>query len=259
MNTTRSTCWSLTIANPGPTAEEEIALARQKGWEVRGQLEKGEGGLVHYQLLLKTPQVRFSAVKKAFSASKAHIEIARNPAALENYVGKEQSRVGQLTKASEQYPSLMKYWDLIYAYCTDKEHVYVLEGKVRFRPRPLSKEGIYERVDPLTLLDDATRYLIRQGFVVEGIACNPSTRSQFKNFALAIFDRCVKNAIDRQTDRQDDASETSETVTVPMVNEVAFREDVSISGSDEEEDSEEDDEGSGDEGTDASDQESDFS
>lgn len=97
---TRATCWSLTINNPTKSDEEWIQQARQKGWQVEGQLEKGKEGTEHYQLMVKTPQVRFSAVKKQFP--RAHIEIARNPAALAQYVAKEETREADLPKASDK-------------------------------------------------------------------------------------------------------------------------------------------------------------
>lgn len=79
--TDRATAWSLTINNPTQADEESIQLARQKGWQVIGQLEEGENGTKHYQLLLKTSRIRFGGVKKLFP--RAHIEVARNVAALE--------------------------------------------------------------------------------------------------------------------------------------------------------------------------------
>ena len=86
-STSRSNIWSLTINNPTADDEECIQLARQKGWKVEGQKEVGKEGTPHYQLMLKTPQVRFSAVKKLFP--RAHIEIARNATALAQYVTKK--------------------------------------------------------------------------------------------------------------------------------------------------------------------------
>jgi len=248
MNTTRSTCWSLTIANPTAKQEEEIALARQKGWEVTGQKERGEGGLEHYQLMLKTPQVRFSAVKKSFAT--AHIEIARNQAALATYVNKEETRVGTLPKAQDKYPSLSKFWDLIWSYCCAHNLVRITDKGFLWRYKDDHKPI------PLNILDDATRYLIKEGYHVEGIACNPSTRSAFKNYSLAILERCYA-AIDRQTDS---ASEDTQSVSIPTINETSLREDLSGSGTDQEEDDEgSQDESSSDEGSYDSDQDSDAS
>lgn len=107
----RSTYWSVTINNPTSGDEENINQARQRGWKVEGQQETGEEGTRHYQLSVKTPQVRFSALKKQFL--RAHIEIARNPIALQQYVQKEETRTGQLPIQSDRYPSLVKLWQLI--------------------------------------------------------------------------------------------------------------------------------------------------
>ena len=113
----RATCWSITINNPTGADEENMALSRQKGWKVDGQLEVGKDGTPHYQLIVRTPQVRFSAVKKAFP--RAHIEVARNPTALEQYVHKDDTKAGELNKQSEMYPSLSKFWDLFYTWLHD--------------------------------------------------------------------------------------------------------------------------------------------
>lgn len=67
--------------------------------------------------MVKTPQVRFSAVKKLFP--RGHIEIARNPAALATYVGKEETRVGQLPDKQELYPSQAKTFSMFAEYVLD--------------------------------------------------------------------------------------------------------------------------------------------
>lgn len=89
----RATAWSITINNP--TADDDNALkSLPQGWTVHGQKERGENGTEHYQILLKTPQVRFSTVKKLLG--RAHIEVCRNPQALMQYVNKEETRVAPL-------------------------------------------------------------------------------------------------------------------------------------------------------------------
>lgn len=67
-------------------------------------------GTPHYQLMVKTPQMRFSALKKQFP--RAHIDEARNAQALQQYVHKEETRIGTLVEENEYYPSLAKMWDL---------------------------------------------------------------------------------------------------------------------------------------------------
>lgn len=182
----RSTCWSLTINNPTDGDEECLALARQKGWKIDGQLEKGAAGTLHYQLILHTPQVRFSAVKKLFP--RAHIEAARNKAALAQYVGKEETRAGELPTSQELYPSQSKFfelvWDVILADTTDKSE---------FRR---GTTGNF--LSPKNALIWATKELIKQGYVVENICCNPMTIQAWTFFNQEFLVRKTK----RQTDNE---------------------------------------------------------
>lgn len=182
---TRSTHWSVTINNPCTADHENISNARQRNWKVEGQLEKGENGTTHYQLLVKTPQMRFSALKKAFP--RAHIEIARNPTALSQYVHKDETRVGDLPEQPDKYPSLNKLWDLI----TD-----IIEEKYNTNYSTFNEEQF------LTEFDYAIQELIIEGYHVETMGVNPQIRSAFKKYALQLMFR--SNKLRRQTDRQTD-------------------------------------------------------
>lgn len=184
MSTQRATCWSITINNPTPQDEEYIALARQKGWTIDGQRERGAQGTEHYQLVARTPQVRFSQVKKAFP--RAHIEVARNAPALTAYVHKTDTRVSELPTGQELYPSLSKFWDLIF------------EDLVACGIDPRSVHGYSER-SACAYLDQAVDHIIRKGYHVETLAVNPQTRSAFAKFSSALFWRWETR---RQTDRQ---------------------------------------------------------
>lgn len=204
-NTQRATTWSVTINNPTEQEEEQIAQARQRGWKVDGQKEQGENGTPHYQLLVRTPQVRFSAVKKQFP--RAHIEVARNVVALETYVHKEETRVGELPTNQDKYPSLSKFWDLVFDYFAELgkdgfDYVAMSDGRVRFYDE---NRRIMSHDTPLVLLDEATRHLIKNGYHVEGIACNPSTRSAWKNLWHAIMVRCYNEKQKREIKAQQDA------------------------------------------------------
>lgn len=184
MTTQRATCWSVTINNPTPEDEESIARSRQSGWKVEGQLEKGDGGTLHYQLSVKTPQVRFSALKKAFP--RAHIEVARNAAALDKYVVKEDTRQAALPESQAMYPSLSQYWTLI---VQELDVLYPHGPPVGFS-------------DPLVLLDRMTDRLITYGYHVEGMAVNPQVRSAWKRFSGSIAMRVhtALSLVSRQTD-----------------------------------------------------------
>lgn len=205
-STDRSTNWSLTINNPSPQDEEHIARARQRGWIVDGQRESGDSGTQHYQIHLRTPQVRFSQVKKAFP--RAHIEVARNAAALSAYVHKTDTRLAELPTSQERYPSLSKYWELIY----DELDVQwnCDEPSVKFGRQALD------------LLDQATGRLIRKGYHVETMCVNPQTRASFQKFAVDLMYRVY---VDRQT------RQTTQEIVVPTTHNHGVQEEVSEEGS----------------------------
>jgi len=214
----RGTAWSVTINNPTPDDEIDINSARQrKGWTVIGQLEKGEEGTPHYQLLVKTPQTRFTQLKKAFP--RAHIEKARNMKALETYVQKDETRIGEIP-TSEFHPNLEKFWFLI----------------CNLIPRQVVSEitGTYEE-DMLRALDVATSRLIQKGYHVETLAVNPQMRSAWKKFALYIHVRCSLE-IDRQTDRL--AREAAVPETPATIN---LTECIDVDGPDSEDEEDEED------------------
>lgn len=203
--TDRATTWSLTINNPTPSDEEAIALARQKGWKVEGQKEKGSEGTEHYQLMVKTPQVRFSAVKKAFP--RAHIEVARNVQALKQYVTKQDTRLSELPTAQDRYPSLSKLWELIY------DFIHADDMSSRFLGGP--HELICDTARAMIIFDEAIRNLIGQGYFVESLAVNPQVRSSWKMYYMFIFLR-THDLKQSQTDRQTDMRSEDE-VSIPVI------------------------------------------
>jgi len=213
MDQRRASCWSVTINlknTKRETAEEWIHSARSKGWKVHGQVEQAPStGTLHYQLMLETPQTRFSGIKKAFPT--AHIEICRNKRALAQYVEKEDTRVAELVQENEKYPSIAKYWKLIYQFYDlddgsgwDRAHTEVCF-------HDLDRQLMLEK-DPLGFLDKVTDELIRQGYFVDQIITNPAVRSFWKKFHAAILYRTRETV--RQTDEvvvptieQDNAAE----------------------------------------------------
>lgn len=217
----RGSCWSVTINNPTSEDDLEIALARQKGWVVDGQLEGAgtQSGTRHYQLVVRTPQVRFSALKKAFA--RAHIELARNPSALSQYCKKEETRLGSLPATAAAYPSCSKYWGLLLRNMTrlDKDNLDLdalySSGEVRFY-----RDSRHARFKshPLEILDEYTAQLIMEGFHVECHACNPQVRQQWKLFASQILYRTLaEHQKESETDRQTDSVQSDE-VSVPTIN-----------------------------------------
>jgi hypothetical protein len=181
----RGTCWSITINNPVASDEEAISSARQRsGWSVEGQLEQGENGTPHYQLMVKTPQVRFSAVKKQFP--RAHIQLARNVEALANYVKKDDTRIASLPETSAQYPSLQTMWDMFADWVPDHT------------------KGAYLNFDKdayLEIYDKFVSVHIEQGYVLETMGVNPQIRSAVKLYGASIIARSMlrRQKTDRQT------------------------------------------------------------
>lgn len=175
----RANVWSVTINNPTSNDDQNIAVARQRGWKVYGQLESGESSTPHYQLMLKTPQVRFSAVKKAFP--RAHIEVSRNPQALAAYVQKSETRVGSLSISQDRYPTLSQVYRWFAFYYNDMK-----------KERP--------NISTLEAFDLMCAQKIRQGFYIDANVMNPQIRAFIKKFGVHVAHREL-SSIDRQTDR----------------------------------------------------------
>lgn len=178
----RATCWSVTINNPLPADDENIARAKQRsGWKVEGQLEQGENGTKHYQLMVKTPQVRFSAVKSMFP--RAHIEIARNVKALAEYVHKSDTKIADLPE-NDKYPSITKLWDLFHMFLETCRDTISNDENER-----------------LCQFDAFINCYIERGYNLETMGVNPQIRSCVKKYGPALIFRAEK--IRRQkTDRQ---------------------------------------------------------
>lgn len=213
----------MTINNP--TADDFHALdeARSCGWKIEGQVERGQNGTDHLQLCVRTPQVRFARMKKAFP--RAHIEIARNVTALRQYVAKEETKVADLPAQDNKYPSLSKMWEMIFElfHTHDKSgwnDVALWEGRIELY---YDKDQRFYKSDPLAWFGEAVARLILKGYYVEHHACNPSVRSQWKNFHDEILIRAYNNILARekavenmQTDRQTDSVQSLE---IPVLQE----------------------------------------
>jgi len=233
MSNARASNWSVTINNPTPQDDEEIAIARQKGWKVVGQKEKGENGTEHYQLHVTTGQVRFSAVKKAFS--RAHIELARNPAALSSYVTKEDTRVAALPTTQDKYPSQSQIWDWFALSCGSRDeflacvnsaykgHLILCAADPSLKV--MSKHEYYEQA-LLDQFDEAISEKISEGYYCELIGVNPQIRSAVKKYGFSILDRYWDSGVsekhpketDRQTDTRLDNEESIEVEVTTFEN-----------------------------------------
>jgi len=211
-STERATCWSVTLnmkTVKKETCDEMIQQARSAGWTITGQEEMG-GENPHYQLMVQTPQVRFSAMKKMFPTG--HIEVARNRQALAKYVTKEDTRVGALPEHDEKYVTASRLWDMIY----NVNETRMLWDRLDDENVRCYKEADQKllEADPLAFFDRMIGLFIRQGYFVDMLACNPAVRSFWKKFWPDILYRSRET--DRQTDRQ--AELISETVNIPTYN-----------------------------------------
>lgn len=202
----RGCCWSITINNP----TESDTKCDHPGWSLDGQYEVGTEGTRHFQGILKTgKQVRFSAVKRVFP--RAHIEVARNRKALEAYVKKEDTRVGEFQRT--EIPNMFVFQDTI-AEAFDMEEV-----KRRWLDEDISKmykHDINEMV--LAYTDElVAQHICAGGRGLEFIAINPMWRSSWKKFWRYIITRNARSqeAVSQETPGDAQSAPTPEPPTQP--------------------------------------------
>ena len=181
--TERSNCWSLTIF------DETYSTAQlPAGWELKGQKEMCPKTLKeHFQGMLTTPQCRFAAVKKVFPL--AHIEKARKPTALAQYVKKEDTRLVSIPDRKSNIPTL---WDYSEHVAREWDAMAFGEFRQNFYDTATEQEIVKTTDDDLALryVDSIIDRHIRNGmFGVEFIGINPMFRASWKKFWRAMVDR----------------------------------------------------------------------
>jgi hypothetical protein len=208
------TYWFDTENSPSKAkVDEYIDIARQAGYIINGQIEKAPTtGNLHYQLQVKTPWTRKSAVKKMLPT--AWIEKTKKDVALQQYVKKEDTRVAPLLDADDKYPTTNKLWELIYREYDVLEKYgwnYDNEDEVELYSGDDQKtlEG-----DPLAFFDKVMGRLIRRGYYVDMLASNPAIRSFWKKFWRDVLFRTRETV--RQTDKQNEL--ISETLNIPTID-----------------------------------------
>jgi len=170
--TQRGTCWSITINNP---TEQDISPTLPPGWKQTGQMEEGKEGTPHFQGMVTTPQVRFSAVKKVYP--RAHIELARNRQALDSYVHKDDTRVADVADRQSNIPTLFDYQHTVARKWDDDEWRGFLDRRLEESPKMSVGDIALDYVDSIVAID------IENGVCgVEYIAINPMWRSAWKKF-----------------------------------------------------------------------------
>lgn len=205
--TERATCWSVTWYPPTDSMDQEVsqreieAYAHRTlapGWQVTGQMEQcPKTGRYHYQAMLKTPQVRRSAVIAAMD--KAHIEKSINNAKLANYVQKEESRVAQITPA-EPLHTIYTYQDIIADMYNEEECKAYIQRRMELTEwKEHYGEAFVKYIDTLVSKD------IRAGRKgVEYVAFNPMWRAAWKLFGPDIIYRHNIKKDGAQEVRQED-------------------------------------------------------
>lgn len=194
--------WSLTINNPTAADEALVKDApNQYKWvkEIIGQKEVGENGTEHYQLYLRTDKVRFSQVKSVFT--RAHIESGRNPAALKNYVQKDDTAVAGTRTAVRQAMPTDIYGYILQAYVHSPNYWQTVNYPKEFKTLEdvayahqcwIQYETSFDYFGdsfPMRLLKEASNAMVRDGWYVEHIASNPAFKIAFKEHLHSIMYR----------------------------------------------------------------------
>jgi len=175
----RSSNWSITINNP---TKEDTDVQMPAGWKLSGQYEVGENGTPHFQGHLKTPQTRFTRVKEFFP--RAHIEAARSAAALEKYVHKEETRVGDF--AGRSVPTIFEYQAQVASKWDECEFERLTDHHYKHNRDP--KRDISDVA--LGYVDSICAKYIEEGARgLEFISVNPMWRSSWKKFYASIIKR----------------------------------------------------------------------
>lgn len=209
---TKSCCWSITINNPTEEDITQWSCLKNEPWvrEVSGQVEKGEGGTLHIQGMVKTLSVRFAQVKKALP--RAHIEAAKNPAALAKYVVKEDTRVASIptVRTATQADIQRAVYNFVIQDCYRWEEQAMGQSFDVLQCDPeqlLTKYTDTVRKYWETYVDSAVRFLIVQGFYgVEFVMANPQVRTAFRKYIVEICYRFIHAPAPPQVPTQDSSS-----------------------------------------------------
>jgi len=171
------TCYSVVINNPTDTDREQIESARALGWRVVGQLEKGESGTPHYQLAITAP-VEWKTMKSHFT--RANIQEAEDPEALEKYCQKKKTRVVDFTAPKAEKPK--------------KESAYTSSDFFNdvfheiYEQHEDAADGLIEHDDSLKIFDAAVNQLVvENGYAIAIRATRPDVRSAYRKYRYAMW------------------------------------------------------------------------
>lgn len=191
MSPSKSSYWSITINNPTDDDHRQWNGLKGMTWvkEVAGQLEKGEEGTLHIQGMVKTDYGRyFQKLREALP--RAHIEIAKNKFAIQNYVKKEETRVAEIPKVKVATQADVQN-KLLQVMIEQGWRQYMWTGDPRTNfPDFLGQNAYKIREDWESWTDNAVRELIREGYYgVEFVMSNNQVRSAFRKYIVEIMYR----------------------------------------------------------------------
>jgi len=171
------TCYSVVINNPTETDEGQIAAAKQAGWRVVGQLEKGDNGTPHYQLCVTAP-VEWKTMKSHFT--RANIQEAEDPEALERYCTKTRTRVLDLTAKTPRTKNVKDAYSSEVFYNDVFAEAYEQNGE--------GTDELINKDDNLQTYDAAVNQLIlTKGYSVAVRASRPDVRSAYRKYRYAMW------------------------------------------------------------------------
>jgi len=176
--------WSITINDKDETLTDKDLVCGLPGWKLEGQWERGENGTRHFQGLLNTPPVRFSAVKRAYP--RAHIEVCRDVAKLRNYVHKKETQIAKFE--SNDVPNMFQLQNEVA--CMWDWKCFRMFHQERNTKAEKAKDVASTDEIALEYLDSLVADMIEEGRIgLEFIAINPMWRSSWKKFWRSILIR----------------------------------------------------------------------
>lgn len=216
MTTVKASWWSITINNP--TDEDRAALSAEN-WPpfVKGvdyQYEVGNDGTLHIQGALNTAQVRFSAVKGWLK--RAHIEAARNRAALLKYVKKQETAVpGTQTSEKREYLTMEAALKKLANFYEPASFERV--EQLRYDSKKVAVESYWKAVNKLLLEDTSLIQLYSNPQMLRAWVYTKNVWLEYKNAS--------GTNIEVQERPQGNREEGSEASNTHQANEVGGEED----------------------------------
>jgi len=171
------TCYSVVINNPTDTDKAQIDAAQQAGWRVVGQLEQGDNGTPHYQLCVTAP-VEWKTMKSHFT--RANIQEAEDPEALEKYCQKKKTRVVNLTAPLTTHPKKQDTYNSSDFYNAVFKEAYAQNGE--------DTDDLINKDNNLLTYDAAVNQMILEnGYHIAVRATRPDVRSAYRKYRYAMW------------------------------------------------------------------------